>query len=221
MKAAVLIFANDPLAVLETGQQPDPLALALLKDTIRNMNDADADVFVFLPPDMDKAWAKQILGPGKYKLANALGRNLYVQQRNAFRLVFVRAYEKAILVVNAAPDLPGHAIASALAKLGWKSSCLGPTTDAETLAGEHSVYAIGFDIEGNLPESFDQVERNRENFFTRLETFIMFFARTMHVLPAYTPVRSLDDAAALAKRCAGTRFALLPSVRLATERSGS
>lgn len=218
MKSAVILFANSPLPVLEAGKEPDALALALLKDTLRNMADAGADVFLFLPPDMDKAWAKERLGAGKFKLTNALGRNLTVQQRNAFRLVFVRGYERAIMVPNAAPDLPGHAIESALAGLGWKGACLGPATDADTAPGEHGVYAIGFHTEGYLPESFDQVERSRDKFFTRLETLILFFERKLKLLPAYLPVRSLDDAACLAARCADTRFALLPSLRLAAQR---
>lgn len=219
MKSAVLIFANLPLPVLESGVEPDPLALALLKDTIRNMADAEAEVFVFLPPDMDKKWAKEKLGQGTYKLANALGRNITVQQRNAFRLMFVRAYENAILVPNAAPDLPGHVIGSALKNLTWKTACVGPTTDTDAIDGVDGIYAVGFDVEGHMPESFDQVDRAREKYFSRLETFILFFERKVHVLPPYTPVRSLDDAAALVARTADTRFALLPSVRLAAQRA--
>ncbi len=217
MKSAVIVFANSPLPVLEQGQTPDPLALAMLKDTLRNMEDADADVFLFLPPDMDKDWARGVLGQGKFKLANAMGRNVVVQQRNAFRLLFVRQYERAIMVPSAAPDLPGHAIGSALANLGWKAVCVGPTPDADTAPGEHGVYAIGFHTEGHMPESFDQVDRGRDKFFTRLETYLLFFERKLNVLPPYRPIRSLDEAGLLAERCADTRFALLPSVKLASK----
>lgn len=219
-KSAVIVFVNTPLPVLEQGKAPDPLALALLKDTLRNMADADADVFLFLPPDMDKDWARSVLGPGKFKLMSAMGRNLVVQQRNAFRLIFVRQYETAMLVPNAAPDLPGHAVSSTLSSLGWKGACLGPATDADTACGADGVYAIGFHTEGHMPESFDQVDRSRDQLFTRLETYMLFFERRLKIMPPYRPIRSLDDAALLAGRCAGTRFALLPSVRLAAERSG-
>ena len=142
MKSAVLLFANHPLPVLTpealASGKPDALALALLKDTLRNLADVDADVYLFLEPgqkpgqdpgqDKDhlKDQAKALLGKGKFKIANALGRNRTVQQRNAFRLVFSLQYERAILLDNATPDLPAHAVQSALDGLGWKGACIGP-----------------------------------------------------------------------------------------------
>ena len=220
MKAAVLIFANHPLPVLTqealAGAGPDALALALLKDTLRNLADVDADVFLFLDPGQDKDQAKALLGKGKFKVANALGRNLTVQQRNAFRLVFSRQYERAILLDNAAPDLPAHAVQSALDGLDWKGACIGPVPNAGK-EPEH-IYALGFSTEGWMTEAFDQVDHDRPGLFRRLETLLLFYERKVRVLPQYAPVTSLDQCPALAGRCQGTRFALLPSLRLAGER---
>jgi hypothetical protein len=221
MKSAVLIFANHPLPVLTpevlASGKPDALALALLKDTLRNLADVDADVFLFLEPGQDKDQAKAVLGKGAFKLANALGRNRTVQQRNAFRLVFSRQYERAILLDNACPDLPAHAVQAALDSLGWKGACIGPVASAGD-EPEH-IYALGFSTEGWMTEAFDQVGRDRPALFRRLETLILFYERKLRVLPQYAPVTSLDQSPALAERCLGTRFALLPSVRLAGERS--
>lgn len=233
MKSAVLIFANHPLPVLTpeimasagSGAKPDALALALLKDTLRNLADVDADVFLFLDPGQDKEQAKALLGKGKFKIVNALGRNRTVQQRNAFRLVFSRLYERAILLDNAAPDLPAHAVQSALDSLGWKGACIGPVAPSGQESGPESgrdperIYALGFHTEGWMTEAFDQVVRDRPALFRRLETLILFYERKLRVLPQYAPVTSLDQCPALAERCRDTRFALLPSVRLAGERS--
>lgn len=220
MKTAVLLFANHPLPVLTqealTTGAAAPLALALLKDTLRNLADVDADVFLFLDPDQDKEKAKSLLGKGKFKIANALGRNRTVQQRNAFRLVFSRQYERALLVDNATPDLPAHTVQSALDSLGWKGVCIGPVPNAEG-EPEH-VYALGFHTEGWMTEAFDQVDRDRPALFRRLETLLLFYERKVRVLPPYAPVTSLEQAKVLSERCQDTRFAQLPSVRMAGER---
>ncbi|MBU1229651.1 MAG: hypothetical protein KKA55_02350 [Proteobacteria bacterium] len=217
MKSALLVFANHPLPVLSPDAAPDELALALLKDTLRNLADVDADVFLFLDPGQDKEQASARLGKGKFKIANALGRNRTVQQRNAFRLVFSRRYERAMLLDNAAPDLPAHAVQTALGTLNWKDACLGPAPSPEEGPGQEPdrLYALGFHTEGWMTEAFDQVDHERPGLFNRLETLLLFYERKVHVLPAYAPVTSLDQSAALAARCRDTRFALLPSVRLA------
>ena len=234
MKSALLIFANQPLPVLTpealSGSGPDPLALALLKDTLRNLADVDADVFLFLEPGQDPGQnkdqmkdqaktllGKALMGKGRLKIASALGRNRTVQQRNAFRLVFARGYDRALLLDNATPDLPAHAVQSALETLKWKDACLGPVPIPDQEPDR--IYALGFHAEGWMTEAFDQVERGRPGLFRRLETLMLFYARNVHVLPAYAPVASLGDCAALVERCRGTRFALLPSLRLAAERS--
>jgi len=220
MKAAVLLFLDQPLPVLSQlapGGSPNPLALALVRDTLRNLADVEADVFVFLAPDQDKEAARALLNVSGVKLANALGRNLQTQQRNAFRLVFARGYERAILVANAMPDLPGYAVQSALDSLGWKCCCLGPVLGKN---GEpDQLYALGFDFEGYTTDALDMVDRDRPNVFGRLETLLLFYERKVKVLAPYAPLSSLDAAPLLAKRCKDTRFALLPSVRLATERA--
>ena len=236
MKSAVLLFANHPLPVLTqealASGVADPLALALLKDTLRNLADVDADVFLFLDPLQGpgqgpgqdsapdkvqmKEQAKALLGKGTFKVATALGRNLTVQQRNAFRLVFSRFYERALLLDNATPDLPAHAVQSALDGLAWKGACIGPVPNADK-EPEH-IYALGFSTEGWMTEAFDQVDRDRPALFNRLETMLLFYERKVHVLPPYAPVSALEQAKALAERCQGTRFAQLPSVRMAVER---
>ena len=222
MKSAILLFLDQPLPVLAglaPGEGPDPLAVALVRDTLRNLADVEADVFVFLAPEQDKERAREVLGKGGFKLANALGRNLQVQQRNAFRLVFARGYERAMLLANAMPDLPGFAVQEALNSLGWKCCCLGPVPGEN---GEpEQIYAMGFDFEGYTTDALDMVDQSRPGLFTRMETLLLFYERKVTVLAPYSPVASLADATALAQRCADTRFALLPSVRLALERADS
>ena len=222
MKAALLLFLDNPLPVLSQlapGESPDPLAVALVRDSLRSLADLEADVFVFLAPDEDKDKAREVLGKGKFKLANALGRNLQAQQRNAFRLVFARGYERAMLLANAMPDLPGHVVQEALDSLGWKCCCLGPVPSGPEAAPD-GLYAMGFDFEGYTTDALDMVDQGRPNVFGRLETLLLFYERKVKVLASYSPVASLNDAPVLAARCKDTRFALLPSVRLAAERAG-
>ena len=220
MKAATLLFANHPLPVLTpealASGAPDPLALALLKDTLRTLADVDAEIYLFIDPGQDKEQAKALLGKGTFKVANALGRNRAVQQRNAFRLVFSLHYDRALLLDNAAPDLPAFAVQSALDGLGWKGACIGPVPSA---TGEpENIYALGFHTEGWMTESFDQVDRDRPGLFRRLETLILFYERKVRVLPPYASITALDQCPALVERCRDTRFAQLPSLRLAAER---
>ena len=228
MKAAVLLFANHPLPVLTpealASGSPDPLALALLRDTLRTLADVDAETYLFLDPGQDssqdkdqlKEQAKALLGKGKFKVAIALGRNRAVQQRNAFRLVFSLHCERALLLDNAAPDLPAFAVQSALDGLGWKGACIGPVPSA---TGEpENIYALGFHTEGWMTESFDQVDRDRPGLFRRLETLILFYERKVRVLPPYASITALDQCPALVERCRDTRFAQLPSLRLAAQR---
>ena len=184
MKAAVMLFLDKPLPVLSQlapGQAPDPLALALLRDTLRNLADVEADVFVFLEPEQDKEQAR------------------------------------ALLLSNAMPDLPGYAVQSALDSLGWKCCCLGPVLGEDGTPDQ--LYAMGFDFEGYTTDALDMVDFDRPKVFERLETLLLFYERKVKVLAPYSPVSSLDAAPKLAARCADTRFALLPSVRLAGERA--
>lgn len=224
MKSALILFLDQPLPVMNAlapGEKPDPLAVALVRDTLRNLADVDADVFVFIEPEEDKDRVRQVLGDGAYKLANALGRNMQARQRNACRLVFARGYTRAMLVANAMPDLPGHAVQSAMDGLKWKCCCLGPVpVPGSQPDGQEfdRIYAMGFDFEGYTTDALDMVDPGRGAYFTRLETLLLFYERKLKVLPPYSPVASLDDAALLAARCKDTRFALLPSVRMATER---
>ena len=232
MKSALLIFANHPLPVLTAevlaSGVADPLALALLKDTLRTLADVDADVFLFLDPGQDpsrdKDQARAVLGKGKFKIASALGRNRTVQQRNAFRLVFTRGYERALLLDNACPDLPAHAVQTALDTLVWKDACIGPVPSSGQESGQEPnqeagrIYALGFHTEGWMTEAFDQVDHDRPALFSRLETLILFYARNVHVLPPYAPVTDLAQCPELARRCQGTRFAHLPSIRMAEGR---
>ena len=222
MKAAVMLFLDKPLPVLSQlapGQAPDPLALALLRDTLRNLADVEADVFVFLEPEQDKEQARALLNVKGIKLANSLGRNLKVRQRNAFRLVFARGYERALLLSNAMPDLPGYAVQSALDSLGWKCCCLGPVPGED--GAPDQLYAMGFDFEGYTTDALDMVDFDRPKVFERLETLLLFYERKVKVLAPYSPVSNLEAAKELAARCTDTRFALLPSVRLAGERAAA
>jgi glycosyltransferase A (GT-A) superfamily protein (DUF2064 family) len=213
MKSVVMLFANHPLPALPPDAEPAPLALALLKDTLRTLADVDAEVLLFLDPAQDKEQARALLGKGSFKLANALGRNQQARQRNAFRLVFARGYERALLLANAMPDLPAHQLQSALDGLGWRCCCLGPVPDADGKPDQ--IYAMGFDFEGYTTDALDLVDYSRPGVFERVETLVLFHERKVKVLPPYRPVAALTDAAELAGRCAGTRFAILPSVRLA------
>lgn len=222
MKAAVMLFADHPLPVLHgcaPGQTPDPLALALLRDTLRTLADVEADVFVFLAPDADKEQTKALLDPqgaGGFKLANSLGKNLQARRRNAFRLLFSRGYEKALLLANALPDLPAHDVQAALDSLGWKRCCLGPIPGPD---GEpDGVYAMGFDFEGYTTDALDMVDPDKPKLFGRMETLLLFYERTVTVLAPRSPVAAPEDVPALVARCRDTRFALLPSLRLAAQR---
>jgi len=224
MKSAILMFIDHPLPVLgglAPGESPAPLALALVRDTLRNLADVDADVFVFLDPGADKDAARATLGKGGFKIANALGRNMQSRQRNAFRLVFARGYERAMLVANSMPDLPSHAVQSAMDSLGWKCCCIGPVPTAPGSQEMDRLYLLGFDFEGYTTDALDMVDQNRPNLFSRMETLLLFYERNVKTLAPYAPVATLDDAAALAARCKDTRFTLLPSVRLAMEQTAS
>lgn len=220
MKSAVLLFLDSPLAVLadSPNAQPDPLALALVRDTLRNLADVEADVFVFLSPGCDKERARELLGKGGFKLSQALGRNLRVQKRNAFRLVFSKGYEQAMLLSNAMPDLPAHAVQSALDSLGWKRCCLGPVPGAD--GQPDKIYLMGFDFEGYSTDALDMVDDERPGHFGRLETLLLFYERKVATLPPYAPVEALcaEALAPVVERTRDTRFAQLPSLRLAAER---
>ncbi|SNR63723.1 hypothetical protein SAMN04488503_0520 [Humidesulfovibrio mexicanus] len=223
MKSAVMLFADHPLPVLqglEAGQEPDPLALALLRDTLRTLADVAADVFVFLAPSMDKEQAKALLDPhgvGGFKLASSLGKSLQARRRNAFRLLFSRGYEKALLLANALPDLPSHAVQTALDSLGWKRCCLGPIPGPD---GEpDGVYAMGFDFEGYTTDALDMVDPDKPKLFGRMETLLLFYERTVTVLAPHSPVDGPEAVPALVARCRDTRFTLLPSLRLASRQS--
>lgn len=226
MKSAILLFLDHPLpllAGLAQGADPDPLALALVRDTLRGLADLDADVFVFLDPETDKEAARRVLGDSAkgIKITSPHGPTMPKRQRNAFRLAFSQGYERVLLLPNAAPDLPIHVVQGGLDWLNWKCCCMGPIPAAQDAESMDGVYALGFDFEGYTTDAMDLVDQNRPGACDRMRDLLLFYERKLKMLAPYSPVTSLDDAAALAERCRDTRFALLPSVRLATERAGN
>ena len=225
MKSAILLFLDHPLpliAGLGPDDAPDPLALALVRDTLRGLADLDADVFAFTEAETDKDNARRVLGDAAkgLKITSPHGSSRQKRQRNAFRLAFARGYERVLLLPNAAPDLPVHVVQGALDWLNWKCCSLGPVPAVPGSEDMDGVYALGFDFEGYTTDVLDLIDQDRPKTCERMQNLLVFYERKLKMLPPYSPVTSLDEAAALAERCRDTRFARLPSVRLAAERAG-
>jgi rSAM/selenodomain-associated transferase 1 len=186
------------------------MALELYKDfvldTLGAIGQAALPFRIFFHPpeaeDVVTAW----LGSGRRYLAQE-GRDVGERMERAFRRVFARARERAILIGSDIPDLPSAILRDAALALERNDAVIGPALDG-------GYYLIGFRRDRFLPDVFRGVTWSGPDVFDRTMQVLRQNSRSVHILPFWRDVDTTRDLLDLFERHRNTAFASSRTMRL-------
>lgn len=151
------------------------------------------------PPGADRE-IRQWLGDG-YAYRRQKGADLGERMANAFETAFAEGYDRALLVGTDLPDLPRRHIEEAEQALETADAVLGPS-------GDGGYYLIGFTRDGYQPAVFTGIPWSTDAVFRLTEKILNRSRRSLHILPAWQDVDTLEDLRDLLKRCQTTGAAV-------------
>lgn len=125
------------------------------------------------------------------------GKDLGERMKNALARVFADGIERAVIIGSDVPDLPGEAIHEAFQSLESKDAVIGPSPDG-------GYYLIGFNARTFLPEAFDGIPWSAETVFSDTMRVLERSSWTVHQLPPWRDVDTLEDLNDLVTRNEGS-----------------
>jgi len=137
MKHALIIFLKNPepgkvktrLSTRFTPEQAASLYRAMAEDVISvHSSGSDYDAFVFYSPAGDREAIRAWLGDD-LDLCAQEGADLGERQYNAFRLVFAKGYERAVIIGTDCLDISPENLEATFGALGQSDLVIGPSED--------------------------------------------------------------------------------------------
>ncbi len=127
------------------------------------------------------------------------GATLGKRLEGCFHYAFSQGFEQVIALGTDSPDLPAAFITEAFSQLETCDSVLGPSRDG-------GYYLIGFRKKGFLPEAFDGIDWSTERVFPETMEKLTRAGQTIHVLPSWSDVDTVDDLKQLFQRGCNSTF---------------
>jgi uncharacterized protein len=127
------------------------------------------------------------------------GAGLGERMENAFRAIFSEGAPRAVLIGSDIPDLPGDVLHESMIALAGNDAVIGPARDG-------GYYLIGFRNERFLPEIFEGIRWSSSDVFDRTMEIFKRKNASVHVLPAWQDVDTVDDLRDLMQRSRSTTF---------------
>jgi rSAM/selenodomain-associated transferase 1 len=128
---------------------------------------------------------KKIFG-AQYRYLPQHGADLGERMEHCFSLVFSAGIGRAVLIGSDLPDLPLDIIDEAFAFLRKAGAVIGPALDG-------GYYLIGFTKDGFTPEIFRAMPWGTETVFRQTIDMLQNHQRTIHLLPSWGDIDSLED----------------------------
>ena len=114
------------------------------------------------------------------------GKDLGERMKNALARVFSDGIERAVIIGSDLPDLPDEVIHEAFQSLESKDAVIGPAPDG-------GYYLIGFNARTFLPGVFDGLPWSTETVFSDTMGVLERSSWTVHQLPLWRDVDTLED----------------------------
>ncbi len=202
----VLLFVKFPekekvkhrLAVALTEEIAVELYRNFVLDTLSMLEELSLPFFVcFYPPEDQKkfiAW----LGT-QYPFLPQEGTDFGRRMRGCFEKAFVLGFHRVVLIGSDSPDLPSGYLKGALSALQKQDAVLGPAVDG-------GYYLIGFRKETFTPSVFDNIPWSTPSVLAKTMTILKKANRSIHVLPPWSDVDTIDDLDLLISRSDNTAF---------------
>ena len=168
-------------------------------DLLETFEKVGRPLAICFSPQNKKSDFVQWLGPG-HPYRPQKGKDLGERMRDAFECVFLDGWKRAILLGSDIPDLPSQVVEEALTALHTRDTVIGPALDG-------GYYLIGFRHDSFSPEAFKDVPWGSGSVFTKTLAILKAEHRSVHILPAWRDVDTLEDLRELAQRSTQTGFA--------------
>jgi rSAM/selenodomain-associated transferase 1 len=152
----------------------------------------------FYPPDARQELV-QWLGD-EHTLIPQKGNDLGDRMKSAFELVFSQGFHNALLIGSDIPDLPILFIDEALGALKDCDAVVGPSHDG-------GYYLISFKRNTFLPQVFSGITWGTPEVFEQTIRILRKANLTVHTLPAWRDIDTVDDLKALFQDSRNTPFA--------------
>jgi len=151
----------------------------------------------FYPPDSEKNIISWI---GKnYCYIPQNGDNIGERMKNSFNRVFKEGYSRVVLIGSDIPDLPGDLISKSFDFLQLNDVVIGPSRDG-------GYYLVGFNKDSFNPLIFQDIKWSTETVFKDTIKILNKSKSTIHVLPEWNDIDTIDDLHELFHRNQSTIF---------------
>jgi rSAM/selenodomain-associated transferase 1 len=169
-----------------------------VEDSIQTIVREGYELLIFYDPPSAHSGISQWLGE-RHPLLPQSGIDLGERMQNAFRRVFSRGRCAAVIVGSDSPDLTSRFYHEAFAALRDHDAVVGPAHDG-------GYYLIGFRREAFLPDAFAGISWSTPEVFTRTLVTLRNCGRSVHLLPPWRDVDTIEDLRALVLRNGETSF---------------
>lgn len=156
------------------------------------------------PPDAIPEMAAWLGGDRTYLPQE--GADLGQRMEQAFRAIFAQGVDRAALIGSDLPDLPIEILHQAMDALDRHEAVIGPARDG-------GYYLIGFRREGFLPGIFRGIELSVPDVLERTLGVFRKAGTTVHILPPWQDVDTIQDLRDLVTRNEQTAFAASRTMR--------
>jgi len=151
----------------------------------------------FYPPDSEKNIIS--LFGNNYHYIPQKGNNLGERMKNSFDRVFKEGYRKVVLIGSDMPDLPGDLILKSFDFLQLNDVVIGPSRDG-------GYYLIGFNKDSFNTLIFQDIMWSIESVFKDTMKILNKLKLTVHILPEWNDIDTIDDLHELYHRNQSTNF---------------
>jgi len=205
-ECCVLLFVKYPekekvkhrLAVGLTEDIAVELYRNFVLDTLTMLEDLSFPFYIcFYPPEDQKkffCW----LGT-QYLFLPQEGADFGRRMRSCFERAFTLGFHRVILIGSDSPDLPSGYLKGACTALQTKDVVLGPAVDG-------GYYLIGFRDTTFTPRVFEDIHWSTSSVLAETTGKLQKANRTVHLLPPWSDVDTIQDLKQLIKRSNDTGF---------------
>ena len=151
----------------------------------------------FYPPDSEKNIIS--LFGNNYQYIPQKGNNLGERMKNSFNKVFKEGYKNVVLIGSDIPDLPGDFILKSFDFLQLNDVVIGPSRDG-------GYYLIGLNKDSFNALIFQDIIWSSESVFNDTIKILNKLTLTVHILPEWNDIDTIDDLHDLYNRNQSTNF---------------
>jgi len=167
-------------------------------DTLSMLEEVSLPFYVcFYPPQVQKKFFNW-LGT-QYQFLPQEGADLGERMCSCFKRAFTLGFHRVVLIGSDSPDLPSEYLKDSFTGLQTQDVVLGPAVDG-------GYYLIGFLDTTFTPSAFEQIHWSTPSVFAETMAKIKKANHTVHLLPSWSDVDTVNDLRTLVIRAKNTSF---------------